>query len=467
MNLERINHDGAKRHYTEAKRLLEPGPHQNLELAIAELSKAIFLIDTEPEYFEARGEAYLLLRDYKTAVSNFRQALKLDPDNAFELSRKCSNLLSAQGLSRLKAREFEDALHLFSAAIQTDPSNIYVHVHRSLAYIGQGKIPEALEGLQAYLDQEPESTQSRLVIHILVARLHKQIKNPTKAATHVQQALKIQPSSEEALKLYAQLKGRAGELYTEATDHLLKNEPNKAIDCLKHAIELDPTDARFLIRRGVIHRQLGSYNEAVLDLEKVLEMTNRNSADALRQLAITYNQLAIELYAAKDYAQALTVYDLALRHDDASSSIWVNRGDCHREMQEVGLALQDYLKAHQLNPGDKETRIRLSTLYDARGLTYFDRGLLFEAEAEFSHAIKYLPQVPHYYMHRATTCMESSNHKQALLDYKKVVELDPGNEQAWARLTMLGDTSTARPGPPPQPLPSINQHRRADRKSVV
>lgn len=96
MNLERINHDGAKRHYTEAKRLLEPGPHQNLELAIAELSKAIFLIDTEPgvnlsifaftqyampsadiprvaEYFEARGEAYLLLRDYKTAVSNFRQ----------------------------------------------------------------------------------------------------------------------------------------------------------------------------------------------------------------------------------------------------------------------------------------------------------------------------------------------------------------------------------------------------------
>eukprot|EP00961_Rhodomonas_salina_P047914 643131-Rhodomonas_salina.5 len=29
-------------------------------------------------------------------------------------------------------------------------------------------------------------------------------------------------------------------------------------------------------RCQVIHRQLGSYNEAVLDLEKVLEMTNRN-----------------------------------------------------------------------------------------------------------------------------------------------------------------------------------------------
>ena len=41
----------------------------------------------------------------------------------------------------------------------------------------------------------------------------------------------------------------------------------------------------------------------------------------------------------------------------------------------MGLALQDYLKAHELNPADRDTRIRLSTLFDARGLTYFDRGV--------------------------------------------------------------------------------------------
>ena len=240
---------------------------------------------------------------------------------------------------------------------------------------------------------------------------------------------------------YAQLKGRAGELYNEATDLLLKNEPRQAIECLTHAVDLDDQDPRFLVRRGVIYRQLGQYNEAVADLEKVLVLTKDSDNDAKRQLAITYNQLAIELYAARDLQQALSVYNLALKHDGKAASVWVNRGDCYREMQEVGLALQDYLKAHELNPDDRDTRIRLSTLFDARGLTYFDRGSLLEAQNEFTSAIKYLPQVPHYYLHRATTCMESGNLQQALKDYREVVVLDPTNEQAWARLQTFGDVS--------------------------
>jgi hypothetical protein len=32
------------------------------------------------------------------------------------------------------------------------------------------------------------------------------------------------------------------------------------------------------------------------------------------------------------------------------------------------------VQAHELAPDDREVAIRLSTLYDARGLTYFDRG---------------------------------------------------------------------------------------------
>ena len=445
-SVEQIAQDGAKKHYDEGRRMLEPGPRQDLEGAIAELSKAIFLVERNPAFFEARGRAYLLLRDYKSAISNFSQYLKLRRNDSnhpevIELQRRTSNLLVAEGLSRLQAREFGDAIHLFTSALETDSSNIYVHVHRALARLGLQKFEDALQGLNTFLEQETKSPASKLPIHVLVARLNKQLKNPTLAAHHVQQALAIDPNSSEALKLYAQLKGRAGELYSEATDLLLKNEPRQAIECLTHAVDLDDQDPRFLVRRGVIYRQLGQYNEAVADLEKVLVLTKQSDDDAKRQLAITYNQLAIELYAARDIQQALSVYNLALKQDPNAASIWVNRGDCYREMQEVGLALQDYLKAHELNPQDRDTRIRLSTLFDARGLTYFDRGSLQEAQAEFTSAIKYLPQVPHYYLHRATACIESGNLQQAVKDYKEVVLLDPTNEQAWARLQDFGDVS--------------------------
>lgn len=81
---------------------------------------------------------------------------------------------------------------------------------------------------------------------------------------------------------------------------------------------------------------MGNYNEAVADLEKVLELTNGNSSDASRQLAITYNQLGIELYSAREYQKALDVFQLAIKNDDKSASIFINRGDCHREMHQVG-----------------------------------------------------------------------------------------------------------------------------------
>ena len=326
-SVDRIAKDGAKKHYEEAKRMLQAGPRQDLEGAIAQLTKAIFLVEDVPAYFEERGRAFLLLRDYKSAVSNFSQCLKMQrgatSPELQELRRRTSNLLVAEGLSRLQvcspaprsaprqplpvcvcvcarvrawahtragrrralpvaaprpltwagrraqAREFSDAIHLFTVALDTDPTNIYVHVHRALAKIGQQKFEDALQGLITFLEDEGSSPKAKLPIHILTARLNKQLKNPTLAAHHVQEALNIDPNNAEALKLYAQLKGRAGELYNEATDLLLKNEPRKAIECLTHAVDLDDQDPRFLVRRGVIHRQLGQYNEAVADLEQV------------------------------------------------------------------------------------------------------------------------------------------------------------------------------------------------------
>lgn len=131
--------------------------------------------------------AYYHLRDYKTAVSNFKHALKLrgsaDPG---ELGRLTSNLLDADGLSRLKFKEFDEAAHLFSQALLVDPSNAYVYVHRALAFVGQGKVEEAIKGMKVYLDKDTASPASAVAIHILAARLNRQLKNSTAAAVHVQ-----------------------------------------------------------------------------------------------------------------------------------------------------------------------------------------------------------------------------------------------------------------------------------------
>jgi tetratricopeptide (TPR) repeat protein len=57
-------------------------------------------------------------------------------------------------------------------------------------------------------------------------------------------------------------------------------------------------------------------------------------------------------------------------------------------------------------------------------------GLLLEAEREFSQAIRFLPTVTQYYLHRATASYERGNHAQAVRDYRRIVELDPEDHQA-------------------------------------
>jgi len=120
--MDKINRDGARKHYYKGLELLKPTSEQDLEGAISEFSKAIFLVDDQHDYFAKRGQAYMLLKDYKTAVSNFKRSLKLQ--HTAELGRKTSNLIDAEGLARLRHQEFADAIFLFSSALDLDPSNL-------------------------------------------------------------------------------------------------------------------------------------------------------------------------------------------------------------------------------------------------------------------------------------------------------------------------------------------------------
>eukprot|EP00960_Hanusia_phi_P027622 746917-Hanusia_phi.AAC.1 len=238
------------------------------------VAKAIYLWDQDPDFFEERGKIYLHLKDYKMAISNFKQALRLifppppsppphrrtmstmsvqvvheqagGAETAYFQPARCRgpavclrtsfhyphHLTNSQGLCRMRAKEFAEAIFLFSSALEVDPSNLYLHVHHSLALLGQGKTSQALSGLMTYLEADLVHASARAGIHVLVAKLHKQLKNPTTAAHHIHLALNLEPQNPEALLLYTQLKGRAGELYDEATDFLLRNEPQKVSEVL-------------------------------------------------------------------------------------------------------------------------------------------------------------------------------------------------------------------------------------------
>jgi tetratricopeptide (TPR) repeat protein len=103
--------------------------------------------------------------------------------------------------------------------------------------------------------------------------------------------------------------------------------------------------------------------------------------------------------------------------------------------------LADYTQAHELNPDDKDTCIRLGLLHDARGLTYFDNKDYFEAVSAFSLAIKFLPHVATYWNHRGLARVEVRSYHDAAADFAQALKLDPSSDIALSRICMLNATA--------------------------
>ena len=57
--------------------------------AVAKLTRAIALDPRHPELFKQRAEAHLTLRNFHSAIINFKKAFLLQPSEHLELTERC------------------------------------------------------------------------------------------------------------------------------------------------------------------------------------------------------------------------------------------------------------------------------------------------------------------------------------------------------------------------------------------
>jgi tetratricopeptide (TPR) repeat protein len=405
--------------------------------------QAIFNCPELPELFVLRGRAFAALHDVKSAISNLTQATVLFEaagtshleENA-PIALELASLHDVDGMLKLQMASFDDALHSFNAALTCAPHYHISLLHRGLVYVSQQRFDRALHDIQQYCSIERDNVRAV----IMLSRIQKRLGNSTAAAIAIQAALGLDPNDSEAQSLNALYRGAASELYHEASSALLANEFDTAIQILSRAIEQDPLDVRFFSRRGVVYRTIGRHDLAVNDLMQAVTLSGGNKLQ-VKQLVITYNELGVELYEAKNYAKALVFFTLAIENFPEMACLYINRGDVHRDLRDLPSALADYTQAHELNPDDKDTCIRLGLLHDARGLTYFDNKDFFEAVSAFSLAIKFLPHVATYWNHRGLARVEVRSYHDAAADFAQALKLDPSSDIALSRICMLNATA--------------------------
>lgn len=182
-------------------------------------------------------------------------------------------------------------------------------------------------------------------------------------------------------------------------------------DCSK-AIDLNPFIEDSYQLRGLCRIKQDKYEEAVGDYSKVIEYK------PLDQVS-WYNRVLCRIHL-KQYTEA--VAELRAMH-----AKWPSYTKCYEIEAQVCLQLKDTLKADSLFAYVISKNHSNGYAWGARGMIAFSKGNYESADTLLTHAIKYSPNIPDYYINRALIRYHKKKLRDAMADYDSAINVDPQN----------------------------------------
>ena len=108
---------------------LELAENRELEKAIQCFNKAINLKPKDIRFYVQRGECFLHITDFQSAILNYKRACVLDPENE-DLYNRLAFMYFFVGQCLFDQKLYPEALEAFSRATEMRPEVIGYHTRR-------------------------------------------------------------------------------------------------------------------------------------------------------------------------------------------------------------------------------------------------------------------------------------------------------------------------------------------------
>jgi tetratricopeptide (TPR) repeat protein len=255
--------------------------------AVADLSQAIKL---DPKYALAwynRGNTYRELRQYDKAVADFSRAIELDPKYASSWSER--GILYCYHLGQP-----EKAVADFSQAIELEPNNASYWSNRGTAYSKLGQYDKAVADFSHAIQLAPNSVHAWNGRGMAYYSLHQY----DKALADFQRVMTIAPP------WHAGAHNSLAWLLATCPDARLR-DPKRAVELARRAVQLAPNDGHNWGTLGTAHYRAGAWKEAVVALDKSLELKPGWDAHAWLFLAMAHRKLGHDGEAHKAFDRAI------------------------------------------------------------------------------------------------------------------------------------------------------------------
>lgn len=336
------------------------------------LTVAIRDDNTNAYYYLLRGDAFYALKKYRTAVSDYREAQKIESDFAYLQTARVYAQLDQTGeaIENLRAYfKMRDKQPL--SAIKLDPAFSNLVESREWGELMTEK---------HYNTVETEMSEIQYLLN----------------ADRITEAFSLVNSRIKKSKRYAQAYALRGDIY------LQNKEYKRALKDYSSAVKFDKRNADYFLKRARVYMTAGEYRNAAADYAQYAELIPNE--------IVVYKEKARAEYFSENYAQALTDLDYYTQFFSQSAATYYLKGQIHLAENNNLSALKSLNKCLEADASDYR-------YFKARSEAFKRAGMYERALNDLGMALDLHPDGETYYL-RALIRLELGDINGACYDKK-------------------------------------------------
>lgn len=279
-------------------------------------------------YENSLGNVYKNLNDFENAKIHYALALKIKPDYAVAYN----NFANIEYL----LKNYDLAEKYYRLALNAHPTYADAYYHLGNIFTKKNKLPEAIKYYLEAIKYQPQHSEA----HSHLAQIYQQQNKITEAIDHYQKSIDVNPH-------HANTQINLGSLLVKQGDFA---------DAVKHfeqALETEPKNIDALFNVGTTLILLNKPDEALKYFMQLLP---------LQPEAETYYNIGV-IYMAKDRHQdAIYYFNEAVKKKPDYFDALLNLGATYLKIENYSAAIENYEKAGQLQPDNKEVQYILKAL---------------------------------------------------------------------------------------------------------
>lgn len=274
---------------------------------------------TSVDAYLTQASKKVQLRDYKGAIVNYTEAIRLQPDYTYAYFKR--------GLAKARLARYVDAINDFDTALRVQSNYVAAYLSRGIAKYQLGQYRATITDCNAAIRLQSDCAQAYLSRGLAKAAL----KRHEEAITNYDTAIRLNPDYDIAYSERGLAKANLGQYAAAIADY-------------DTAIRLKPHYAIAYARRGSAKNKLGKHGAAIVDYDIAIRLRPND--------AIIYNSRGLAKAKLGKHRTAIADYDMAIQLEPNQCEAYFGRGSAKAALRQHGAAIADFDIVIRLRPND-------------------------------------------------------------------------------------------------------------------